>query len=133
MWYNEGMIASFIKALKWAVLVAFAIGGVYGLSEAGRLEDARYIMMTVVCFGVVYMMFRIWSDLSSKVMGFSAALVAALALAAHDPYAPFWLYVFADIDLSATMGYFRIWASLVGTIGVLIMTVVFYKYDKDTY
>lgn len=122
---------AFIKSLKWCLLIVFAIGGVYGFSEAGRLEDARYIMISVLSFGMVYMLFRTWSELSGKIMVYSLCIVAGLCFVSQEQYAPFWFYYYTDFDVTEIMGFFRVWATLVVTAGLLMMTAVFYKFDND--
>lgn len=72
------MGTAFVKSLKWCLLMVFAIGGIYGLSETSRLEDVRYIMISMLCFGSVYMLFRTWSELSGKIMIYSLCIVVGL-------------------------------------------------------
>lgn len=127
------MVSSFIKSLKWCFLVVFAIGGLYGFSEAGRLEDVRYLMISTLCFGMVYMLFKTWSELPGKIMVYSLCIVLTLGFVSQQQYAPFWLYYYADMDVTAIMGFFRVWAALVFTAGLLLMTLVFYKFDDDVY
>lgn len=127
------MVNALTKSMKWCFLMVFAIGGIYGFSEAGRLEDFRYLMISTLCFGAVYMLFRTWSELSNKIMVYSICIILVLGFLAQDPYVPFWLYSLTDIDITGMMGFFRIWAMLTATAGLLLMMVVFYKFDDDGY
>jgi len=124
---------AFNKSLKWCFLMVFAIGGIYGFSEAGRLEDVRYLMISTLCFGSVYLLFRTWSELSAKIMVYSLCIVVTLGFLSQEQFVPFWLYSYADIDITDMMGFFRVWASLTATAGLLMMMVVFYKFDNDGY
>ena len=127
------MSDAFIKSLKWCLLMVFAIGGVYGFSEAGRLEDARYIMISVLSFGAVYMLFQTWSELPGKIMVYSLCIVLGLGVLAQDQYAPFLLYYYTDFDVTEMMGFFRVWTALVVSVGLFLMMLVFYKFDNDGY
>lgn len=103
------------------------------MNLASTKEDFRYIMLGVICYGMVYLMFRVWSELPGKIMLYSAAIVVALAFLAQMEYAPFWLYELSGFNIAGVFGYFRIWASLVATVGLVLMVFVFYKFDDDGY
>ncbi|MFN3701169.1 MAG: hypothetical protein ACK4VI_06570 [Alphaproteobacteria bacterium] len=119
-----------MKSMKWGFLVLMAIIGFWGLSESSRLEDFRYIMASVLAFGVVYLIYRTWADMPYKIMSFSAALIAILAFFAQADYFPVW-YLSAAEQPFPIEGYFKIWSILIFTIGCPIMTVVFYKFDDN--
>lgn len=121
------MSESFIKALKWGVLVSLVICGIYGLSASGAKEDFRYIMVTVLSFGAVSLMFRNWSELPGKIMAFSAVIAAVLAFLAQDAYVPFYYYTITEKIW--IFSFFQSWALLVMTLGVVIMTYIFWKFD----
>ena len=127
------MVDAFTKSVKWCFLMVFAIGGIYGFSEAGRAEDVRYLMISTLCFGSVYLLFRTWSELSNKIMVYSICIILALGFVAQEQYVPYWLYSFADIDITGIMGFFRVWAALTATAGLALMMAVFYKFDNDRY
>jgi len=124
---------AFVKSLKWCLLIVFTIGGIYGVSETGRLEDVPYLMISLLCFGSVYMLFRTWSELSGKIMVYSLCVVVGLGFLAQEEYVPYWIFNYGDIDITAMMGFFRVWAALTATVGLVIMAVVFYKFDNDGY
>lgn len=121
------MSEALIKAMKWCFLVVLAIGGIYGLAEAGEQEDFRYIMITVLTFGAISLMFRNWRDLPGKIMAFSGVLAFSLAFLANDSFAPYAYYSLTGNMLD--LGYYQIWALLVCSVGYLVMAFVFWKFD----
>ena len=123
------MGSAFIKAIKWAVLFVFVIGGIYGLVTASEQSDIKPVMISVLCFGSVYMMFKSWSDLPGKVMIASAVVVVILAFFAQDQYVPYWVYRYTGENLQ--WGFYQIWAALVASIGTLVMVIVFLKFGDD--
>lgn len=98
------MGTAFVKSLKWCLLMVFAIGGIYGLSETSRLEDVRYIMISMLCFGSVYMLFRTWSELSGKIMIYSLCIVVGLGFWHRNNTRRSGFY-YADIDVTEMMGF----------------------------
>lgn len=121
------MSESFIKALKWGVMVVFVIGGIYGLATAGEKDDFRYIMVTVLSFGAVSLMFKNWSELPGKIMVYSVVVVIALAFVAQDTYVPFWFFM--TTEKVWTLNFYQTWGALVMSIGAIVMTFVFKKFD----
>ena len=122
------MSDAFIKSLKWGFLVSLVIAGIYGLAASGAKEDFRYIMVTVLSFGAVSLMFRNWRDLPGKIMAVSAAVAAFLAFLAQPDYLSYYYFMMTDQEWF--LSFYQSWAALVMTLGVLIMTVVFWKFDN---
>ena len=122
------MGAAVIKSIKWVVLNLCVIGGIYGLVAASNGNDVKPLMISVLCFGAVYMMFKLWSELPGKLMIASVVIVAGLAVFAQPQFVPQWLYLYADINI-VKLGFYQTWAGLVASIGFLIMSVVFWKFD----
>lgn len=126
------MGAAFLKALKWSFIVVSMIGGLWGLYHASVISDFRFMMVSVLCFGAVYLVYRRWTDMPLKLMLSSMVLIGILGAIAQPQYAPVWLYIGTGFELPFT-GYFKTWAALVATAGTVTMTLVFWKFDDDGY
>lgn len=121
------MGAAILKSMKWVVLNICVIGGIYGLVAASNGNDVKPLMISVLCFGAVYMMFKLWSELPGKIMIASVVILAALAFLAQPQLAPYWLYIYSGVVIKA--GFYMTWAGLVASVGLIIMTAVFWKFD----
>jgi hypothetical protein len=126
------MGGAFLKALKWSIIVVLMIGGLWGLYHASIVSDFRFIMVSVLCFGAVYLVYRKWSDMPLKVMLGSMALIGLLGAMAQPQYAPLLLFIGTGYELPFE-GFFKVWAALVATVGTVLMTFVFWKFDGDDY
>ena len=126
------MGGAFLKALKWSTIVVFMIGGLWGMYHASIISDFRFMMVSVLCFGAVYLVYRKWSDMPLKIMLSSMVLIGILGALAQPQYAPLFLYIGTGYELPFE-GFFKTWAALVATIGTVLMTLIFWKFDDDGY
>lgn len=120
---------AFIQAMQWCVLVILGIAGFYFLSSASDLSDIRNLIAGAACFGAIYMMFRLWKDLPILPLIASSAIISALAFLSQDDYIPSWIYNYGHYYWG--YGYFESLAAFTGTIGLFIMTIVFYHFNDD--
>ncbi len=120
------MSEAFLKACKWLVLVECAIAGTTAFIISDATGSIAPIMIGVLTYGVVYVMSYFWKEFRDKLLLISIGLFLALTYASQ--YVPVLLYVLFGWSL---IGYneFLVWAVTVGTVGLPVMTLVFYKYD----
>lgn len=119
-----------MKAVRWSFLVIFVIGGIWGMHTASVLGDFRYLMATVVFFGVVYIIYKTWGDLHIKVMVGSVLLIVMLGVFAQPQYAPYWYFLATGNEVPFE-GYFKTWCALVASVGTIVMSGIFFKYDNE--
>ncbi len=118
------MRASFVKALKWFLVVVLVIAGIGLLHTADQAKSMKLILPAILCLGAAFVAGTMWKDLRKRILFISIVLVLGLAYAAQ--YFDTLVYIALAKDIETN--YFMAWSALVFAAGVPFMTAAFYKY-----
>lgn len=126
------MSEAFLKALKWYILVLFAIIGTSAFIIMDESGSIRPLMVGILSYGIVYIMSYFWKEFRRKLLFLS--IMVFLGLTGVAAYMPDILYVLFGVDpltynlQGDSYDVYYLWAGTL-IIGILPMTFIFHKYD----
>jgi hypothetical protein len=116
----------FLKALRWALFVAFIIGGIAAFNYLEKY-GMKTGFLAVCSFGGAYLMSGPWRKLPPKAMVLSILLVAVLAWLADK--LPNMYYNFTGNIVYDN--FYIVWLGLVFMLGVPAMMWIFKRFPAD--
>ncbi len=122
------MSEAFLKSLKWYLLSLFVIVGAASFIISNNTGSIKPVMVGILGFGFAYIMSYFWTEFRDKVLFFS--IITFFGLSFLSPNAPDAIYVLFGSRAGYSMNEYYLWAMTVGSLGVPIMSIVFYIYDR---
>lgn len=125
------MSEAFLKALKWYILVLFAVIGTSAFMIMDKSGSIRPLMVGILSYGVVYIMSYFWKEFRRKLLFMS--IMVFLGLTGVAAYMPDILYIFFGVDplsfdMEDSYDIYYLWAGTM-MIGIFPMMFIFHKYD----
>ncbi len=122
------MSEAFLKSLKWYLLSLFVIIGAASFIISNNTGSIKPVMVGVIGFGFAYIMSYFWTEFRDKVLFFS--IITFFGLSFFTPNSADAIYILFGSRAGYGMNEYYLWAMTVGSLGVPIMSIVFYIYDR---
>lgn len=121
------MYESFTKALRWVLAVLTVVLGLYGFYWAEQTEDVKPLAISLVGFGMTYLMSGVWKDVPGNLSVSGSVLVLVLAYLSQNIH--FKLFVESTSGYMMPDNFFIAWSGLILLFVTPFMTFLIHRFD----